>query len=159
MKTEILSPLITEDILGTYGRIQRIAQPYGFRSVTLYNQGLDPERWIETDFYFDKESVPLFKGSCPWAGAVHDPACRKDFDESGKVGKIVAADMYLEFMKYCYDNPQFAYGRIDSGIKGDIRKILDIGLEYGKYSMVVCWPGYFHKLNMHSTLEEVRAAL
>jgi hypothetical protein len=158
METEILSPLITEDVPGTYGRIFRIAKPYGFRSVTLYNLGLEPERWIDTDFYFDKESVPLFKGSCPWAGAVHDFACRKDFDPSGLVTKKVAADMYMEFMRYCYDSPKYDYGRI-SGLGSGLRKIEDMTLEYLKYTIVVCWPGYFHKLKIHSTLEEVRAAL
>lgn len=148
IKTSILSPLVTEIIPGTDGRLVRYVEPYIFQSQVLYNLGLQYVRQIPINFICDLESIPWFRGSCPEAGGIHDLACRIDFDP--KVTKKVAADLYLEFMRFCYARDN------QDGLKGKVEQVKDKSLEYLKYYTVRIWPNYFHKLNTLATLEEVR---
>lgn len=53
---------------------------------------------IPTKFICDWESIPFFKGTSKVSGLIHDYLCRKN--SIPVVSKKVAADVYLEFMKY-----------------------------------------------------------
>jgi len=77
---------------------------------------------IKSGFVCDWESVPLFKGTSKVAGLLHDYYCRTD--SKPIVTKKVAADIYLEIMKY----------RGTSWWR-----------RYLKYWVVRVAPGYFHK--------------
>jgi hypothetical protein len=88
---------------------------------------------IEPGFIFDWESVPVFRGTSKAAGLPHDYLSRKD--SVPKVSKKVAADVYLEVMKYI--GTPF------------LRRWL-------KYSVVLVWPGYFHKKSIHWRKERTK---
>lgn len=81
---------------------------------------------INAPFDFDWESVPVLKGTSRLAGLVHDYLSRKD--STPRVSKKVAADVYLEMMKY----------RGTPAIRRNI-----------KYTVVRVWPGYFHKKSVN----------
>jgi hypothetical protein len=85
-------------------------------------------QWVEipVGFTCDWESVPLFKGTSKVAGFIHDYLSR--YDSVPKVTKKVAADVYMEFMKY-RGTPFFK--------------------RWIKYSIVLVWPGYFHKKSVN----------
>jgi len=86
---------------------------------------------ISEGFIHDWESVPLIKGTCPVAGLIHDYLSR--YDSTPKVTKKVAADVYLEFLKY-------------RG-QGYFRR-------YAKYWTVRLAPGYFHKKSINWKLDK-----
>ena len=77
---------------------------------------------IPTGFTTDFESVPIFRGTSPVSGLIHDYLVRKD--SKPVVSKSTAADVYLEFLTY----------RNNSFIRRQI-----------KSWAVRFWPGYFHK--------------
>lgn len=73
-----------------------------------YSRLLAPYRVVSTvlgcvitvprGFVYDHESVPIIKGTSHRGGLVHDYLCRYDSDPV--VTKKVAADVYLEVMKW-----------------------------------------------------------
>lgn len=94
-----------------------LTEPFAFFSDIL-------KQWcvVPRGFSCDWESVPLFKGTSKVGGLVHDYLCRKD--SNPVVTKKVAADVYLEIMKF----------RGNSYIR-----------RYTKYWTVRMAWGYFHK--------------
>lgn len=86
------------------------------------------KQWVEISVGFtcDWESVPLIKGTSKVAGFIHDYLSR--YDSIPKVTKKVAADVYMEIMKY----------RGTSFIR-----------RWAKYAIVLTWPGYFHKKSVN----------
>ena len=84
---------------------------------------------IPAGFIMDWESIPLIRGTSKISGLIHDYLCRKD--SIPIVTKKIAADVYLEFLKY----------RNTSYIR-----------RYGKYWTVRCAQGYFHKM---AVLDEI----
>jgi hypothetical protein len=81
---------------------------------------------IPVRFTCDWESVPLFKGTSKVAGLIHDYLSRHD--SRPVVTKKIAADVYLEFMKF-RGTPAWR--------------------RYLKYLVVLAWPGYFHKKSVY----------
>jgi hypothetical protein len=77
---------------------------------------------VPKTFICDWESVPLLKGTSKVAGLIHDYLCRED--SFPIVTKKIAADVYLEIMKF----RSSSYWRRTS-----------------KYWVVRIIPGYFHK--------------
>jgi len=53
---------------------------------------------IPIGFETDLESVPIFRGTSPISGIIHDYVSRKDSEPM--VSKKIAADVYLEFLKF-----------------------------------------------------------
>ena len=134
--TEFLTPLINEAITSKYSRIYR---PFRF-----YSDVLGCEVEVPIDFIHDFESVPLIKGTSKRAGVGHDYLCRQD--SVPIVTKKVAAQVYLELMAYRDGLPY----RERTWISLFIRR-------WGKYRIVrIAW-GYFHKLKVLATIEEVSA--
>ena len=90
--------------------------------------------WITVPegFVYDHESVPLFKGTSHRGGLVHDYLCR--IDSRPVVSKKKAADVYLEVMTI-QENPRWKRY-----------------LKY--YAVLIAW-GYFHKLKVNATYEEI----
>jgi len=82
------------------------------------------------DFTFDWESVPIIRGTSKISGLVHDYLCR--IDSVPVVSKKIAADVYLEFMKF----------RGNSWWR-----------RYTKYWAVRYAPGYFHKKKINWKLD------
>jgi hypothetical protein len=92
-----------------------------FGSTTLQKAGFQYDCCIPAGFIMDWESVPIIKGTSKIAGAIHDYFSRRD--SVPVVTKKMAADIYLEFMKF--------------------RKTPKIRM-YTKYWTVRIWGGYFH---------------
>lgn len=84
---------------------------------------------IPPGFETDLESVPIFRGTSPVSGIIHDYLCRTDSDPV--VTKKIAADVYMEFLKL-------------RGT-GFLRRHL-------KVAAVRMAPGYFHK---HKVLDSI----
>ena len=122
--TEILTPLINQDIDYKYSQI---FVPFKVESDILKCTIVVPKGFIH-----DYESVPLIKGTSKSGGVVHDYLCR--IDSVPVVTKKVAADVYLEIMKY----------RCNSWWR-----------RWLKYGVVRVWPGYFHKHTVEATYEEM----
>jgi len=89
---------------------------------------------IPKGFICDRESVPLFRGTSIRGGYAHDYLCRTD--SKPVVTKKVAADVYLEIME---------------------KRGASWWRRYGKYWVVRFAPGYFHKLKVMASYEEVAA--
>lgn len=85
-------------------------------------------QWCEVPVGFtcDWESVPLLKGTSKVAGFIHDYLSR--YDSVPVVTKKVAADVYMEFMKY----------------RGTV-----LWKRCVKYLVVLICPGYFHKKSVN----------
>lgn len=149
METAILSPLIIEHIIGS-GKYWRMYEPFGFRSKVLYDLGLQYECWAPKGFVYDQESVPLLRGTCPPAGAGHDLLCR--INSVPVVSKFVAAKVYFELLEYVYS--------IDdtNTLKSDFDQLREFSVKWIKTGAVVVAEGYFHKLKVEATYEEVLAA-
>jgi len=113
---------------------------------------------IPKGFIYDEESVPIIKGTNPEAGLIHDYLCR--YDSIPIVDKETAALVYREFQKY-YDSMEE-----DKDIEGIKDFIMDkknrlwdwIRRNLIKTPAVILAPGYFHKLSVYATYEEVKAA-
>ena len=116
---------IKEEVI-TY-KYSRLLKPWSFYSEVL-------DCWIEvpTAFVYDHESVPFFKGTSKRGGLVHDYLSRKN--SLPTVTKKQAADAYREIMTF-QNNARWR--------------------RYGKYLVVLVWPGYFHKHNVLATYEEI----
>lgn len=139
MKTAVKSTIKIERIPGT--RYVRLIDDFWFYSAVL-------GRWccIPAGFIYDEESVPILRGTNPEAGAIHDYLCRKDSDPV--VDKLTAAKVYKEFQAYYNAMNKGWLDRIWSWIKQRI-----------KTDAVILAPGYFHKLPVMATLEQVQEAL
>lgn len=138
MRTEVKDTIKIERIPGT--KYVRLLADFHFFSVIL-------GRWccIPKGFIYDEESVPILRGTNPEAGAIHDFLCR--FDSDPIVDKQTAANVYEEF--------QIFYNAMD---RGWFDKIWDWIKEHIKTDAVRLAPGYFHKLPVMATVEEVERA-
>lgn len=133
--TAFLTPLITEEILGS--QYARIVQPFRY-----YSDILGREVEVPTGFICDYESVPLIKGSSKRGGVLHDYFCRKDSDPV--VTKQQAASLYLE-AQACRD---------DLLNEGFFQRIWRKMARNFKTVVVRVVPGYFHKLSVSATIDE-----
>lgn len=146
MKTQVKGTIKIERIPGT--RLVRMIAPFPFYSAIL-------KRWSEIPlgFIYDEESVPVLRGTNPEAGAIHDYLCRKDSDPV--VDKLTAALVYREFIAY--------YNSIEPQQTNKIKAYLNSVYDYIKMRIkpdaVIVAPGYFHKLPVMATLEQVQEAL
>ena len=113
-------------------------------------------RWccIPKGFVYDEESVPLFKGTNPEAGAIHDYLCRSD--SVPVVGKVTAAQVYLEFQEL-YDKMEIARARWKwwATIKQAANNAFDASRRRLKRDVVVVHIGYFHTHKVGATYEEM----
>jgi hypothetical protein len=134
--TQVFSPLRIERIPGD-PRYVRLLRDFGFYSDILERLCKVPALFVE-----DEESVPLFKGTNPEAGLIHDYFSRKDSDPI--VSKEVAAKIYFEFQEY-----------FDKQEKGWMNKIWDWIRRKVKADVVIVAPGYFHKHCVMATYEEM----
>jgi len=146
METAILSPLVTEHILGS-DKYFRLREPFVFKSAVLHNLGLKSTCEAPAGFVYDFESVPFFRGTCPEAGTSHDLLCRTDSDP--QVNKSVAARVYFEILDYVYSLDD------SNTIKGHIDTARESAKKWIKYGVVLVAPGYFHKHSINATYEEM----
>jgi hypothetical protein len=108
-----------------------------------YSELLGQEVEIPKDFICDLESVPIIKSPSKRAGTIHDYFCRKD--SIPIVTKQQAADLYLE-----------AQAHRDSLMFGNyLTKFYRLVCRQFKTAVVRITPGYFHKFNVLSTIEEL----
>jgi len=146
MKTAVKGTIKIERIPGT--KYVRLIEDFWFYSVVL-------GRWccIPKGFIYDEESVPFLRGTNPEAGAIHDYLCRYDSDPV--VNKITAARVYREFIAY--------YEALEPKEKSKIREWLDAIYDFIKMRVkpdaVIIAQGYFHKLPVMATLEQVAAVV
>lgn len=135
MKSQFLSPLITENLID--GRFVRLHKPFKYFSAIL-NHGVE----IPARFICDYESVPFFKASSKRGGVIHDYFSRKD--SVPVVTKQMAASLYLEAQK-CRDEMlgEGFFKRLDRAIRRNIKT----------WVVRIAW-GYFHKLNVLSPIED-----
>lgn len=151
MKTAVKGTIKIERLPGT--KFVRTIAPFPFYSVIL-------GRWSEIPmgFIYDEESVPILRGTNPEGGAIHDYLCRYDSDPV--VDKFTAAKVYEEFQVYynAMDNPK-SENKIVQWLKEWIDRIWDTTKEHVKTDVVIVAPGYFHKLPVMATLEQVKEAL
>ena len=139
MKTQVKGTIKIERIPGC--KLVRTISPFPFYSAIL-------KRWskIPTGFVYDEESIPILRGTNPEAGAIHDYLCRYDSDPV--VDQLTAAKVYEEFQIY--------YNNLDSGW---LDQLWDFVKRHVKTDAVIVARGYFHKLPVMATLEQVQEAL
>ena len=146
MKTSVQAPIRIERIPGT--KLVRMISPFYFYSEVLGRAGCIP-----VGFIYDEESIPILKGSNPEAGAIHDYLCRIDSDPV--VSQYVAAKVYREFIRY--------YNQIEPEPKNWFMKQLDDIYDFIKMRIkpdaVIIAQGYFHKLPVMASLEQVQEVL
>lgn len=160
MNAQVRGNIRIERIPGT--GLVRLTEDFWFYSVIL-------GRWccIPKGFIYDEESVPVLRGTNPEAGAIHDYLCRKDSDPV--VDKMTAASVYAEFQAY-YNALETAQYYKDWELQAWYQQYWNIVRDYSnrtwdflkrrvKTDAVIVAPGYFHKLSVRSTEEEVLAAL
>ena len=146
MKTQVRGTIKIERIPGC--RLVRTIAPFPFYSAIL-------ARWSEipTGFIYDEESVPVLRGTNPEAGAIHDYLCRSDSDPV--VNQLTAAKVYREFIAY-YNKTEPQQSNI---IKGWLNAIYDFIKMRVKPDVVIVAHGYFHKMPVMATLEQVQEVL
>lgn len=139
MKTQVKGTIKIERIPGA--KLVRTIAPFPFYSAIL-------KRWskIPTGFVYDEESIPILRGTNPEAGAIHDYLCRYDSDPV--VDQLTAAKVYEEFQIY--------YNNLDSGW---LDQLWDFVKRHVKTGAVIVAQGYFHKLPVMATLEQVQETL
>ena len=108
-------------------KYSRLLAPYSFKSRVLECMIIVPK-----GFVYDHESVPFIKGTSHRGGLIHDYLCRVDSIPTAT--KTQAADVYLEVMKF----------RGNSWIR-----------RYTKYWAVRMAGGYFHKLRVNASYEDI----
>jgi len=108
-------------------KYSRLLAPYSFKSRVLGCIVIVPK-----GFVYDHESIPFLKGTSHRGGLLHDFLCR--IDSTPVVTKKQAADVYLEVMKY-RGNPWYR--------------------RYVKYWVVRIAGGYFHKLKVNASYEDI----
>ena len=104
-------------------RRAKLASQFFFQSKIL-NQFV----FIPSGFIFDWESIPIIRGTNPVCGLIHDYLCR--IDSIPVVTKKVAADVYMEAMKY---------------------RGAGFFKRWVKYCAVMVTPKYFHKFKVLET--------
>jgi len=119
---------IKEELIDNY-KYFRLLAPYRYKSAILGCMITVPK-----GFVYDKESVPIIKGTSHRGGLIHDYLCR--IDSVPVVTKRQAADVYLEVMTF----------RGNAWLR-----------RYVKYWVVRVAFGYFHKLRVKATYEEITA--
>jgi len=139
METKLLSDLIVKDIIGS--RYVELYLPFSY-----YSKILDKVVVIPEGFICDYESVLFIKSTSKVGRVVHDYWCRKNSDPI--VTKQQAADLYLEVQK-CRDNILNGgwFARFNRSCRRNVKTLV-----------VRAVFGYFHKLKVKSTLEEVSGA-
>lgn len=137
---KILTPLVNEDIDYKYSRIQ---EPFIIELETLAQLGFENRVEIPKGFVHDYESVPFFKGTSKTGGVVHDYLCRSD--SKPLVTKKIAADCYFEVME--------SSDRVKAA--NNFQLITFWFRRWVKYSVVLVFPGYFHKHKVMATYEEM----
>lgn len=146
--TTVVGSIKIERIPGD-SRYVRLLEDFWFYSTVL-------KRWccIPKGFVYDEESVPLFEGTNPEAGAIHDYLSRKDSDPI--VEKVVAAQAYLEFQAY-YDKMEVERARWKwlAELKQIANKACDLARRRFKRDVVIVSAGYFHVHKVSATYEEV----
>jgi len=146
MKTSVQAPIRIERIPGT--KLVRMISPFYFYSEVLGRAGCIP-----VGFIYDEESIPILKGSNPEAGAIHDYLCRTDSEPI--VSQYVAAMVYREFIRY--------YNQIEPEPKNWFMEKLDDMYDFIKMRIkpdaVIIAQGYFHKLPVMASLEQVQEVL
>ena len=160
MVSSVKNRIKIERIPGT--RLVRLIEDFWFYSVVL-------GRWccIPKGFVYDEESVPVLRGTNPEAGAIHDYLCRYNSDPV--VDKVTAASVYSEFQGYYnalettqyYKNWELMnwYQKAWSKTRDYSNRVWDFLKRRVKTDAVVVAPGYFHKLPVMATEDEVLAAL
>lgn len=136
MESKFLSKLIFEFLID--GRFVKLHKPFRYFSEIL-NQEIE----IPPEFICDLESVPLLKATSARGGTIHDYFCRKD--SIPVVTKQQAASIYLEVQK-CRD---------ELLKEGWFKRKVRMLKRNFKCLVVRVAPGYFHKLKVLATLEEV----
>jgi len=142
MKTAVKGTIKIERIPGY--KYVRLIDNFWFYSTIL-------GRWccIPKGFIYDEESVPLLRGTNPEAGAIHDYLCRSDSDPI--VDQLTAAKVYREFIAY--------YNEIEPKESNKFKEWLDAIYDFIKMrvkpDIVIVAQGYFHKLPVMATLEQV----
>lgn len=134
--TKVFNSLCVEYFPGDPDRV-RFIKPLGAHSDVL---GCDFE--IPIGFICDLESIPIVKGSNNESGAIHDYFSR--IDSVPVVTKMQCARTYLEFQKY-----------FDLQEGGIINTAWDFIRRWVKTGVVTVWPGYFHRLKVMASYEEV----
>jgi hypothetical protein len=151
MKTAVRGTIKLERIAGT--KLVRTIAPFPFFSMIL-------GRWSEipAGFIYDEESIPVLRGTNPEGGAIHDYLCRCDSDPV--VDKLTAAKVYEEFQEY-YNalNDRNKKTSWRDYIAAMIDRVMDFIKPKIKTSVVIAAPGYFHKLPVMATLEQVQKEL
>ena len=109
-------------------KYSRLLAPYSFKTRRVGSTVVT----VPIGFVYDHESVPFIKGTSHRGGLIHDYLCR--IDSEPIVSKKQAADVYLEVMKY----------RCNPWLR-----------RYIKYWFVRLAWGYFHKLKVKATYEEI----
>ena len=133
---EFLTELDTRELIGS--QYAMLLLPFRYYSAVL---GREIE--VPPKFVCDYESVPLLKGSSKRAGVLHDYLSRTDSDPV--VGKQTAADVYFEAQ--ALRDRLMGYGWVKWCWRAFLRGF--------KTSVVRVWPGYWHRLPVGATFEEV----
>ena len=136
MEAKFLSKLIVESLIGS--RFVKLYKPFRF-----YSKILNQEIEIPQGFICDYESVPMFKASSKRGGVGHDYLCRKD--SVPVVPKQKAASVYLE-LQACRDRALN---------EGWFKRCWRCIKRNAKTLVVRMAPGYFHKLKVLASLDEV----
>lgn len=140
---EFLTPLITEEIDGTFSRNVEIFKYY----CAILKQEIN----IPKDFVNDYESVPIFRSTAKKPGVIHDYfSC---FDSVPIVSKMVAAKIYLEALRLKDEMTlkTKTFGSIKKGLF-KTRKLLKRMI---KFHVVLAWPGYFHRRSVKATYKQL----
>lgn len=132
------APLINEDIDSRFARIHKPFRVWLDSIAALVE--------VPVGFVHDYESVPIIKGTSKRGGVVHDYLCR--IDSVPICTKREAADAYFEVMELR-----------DTGDKRPDKALEQFDLwwrRWLKYSVVMVWPGYFHKHKVAASYEEMK---
>ena len=81
-------------------KVQLIDHKYSklLEDFIFFSDHISHECLIPSGFIMDWESVPIIRGTSKVSGLIHDYLCRKD--SIPIVTKKIAADVYLEFLKF-----------------------------------------------------------
>jgi len=109
---------------------------------------------IPVDFICDFESVPVIKGTNNEAGAVHDYFSR--YNSIPVVSKLICARLYLEFQAYydALERPIWSMGKVKYILDIPCRA-WDFVRRWVKTGIVLCAPGYFHRLSVEASYDQV----
>lgn len=134
--TQVIGTLCVEYFFGDPKRVRMLKPLRGYSDII--------KEWFEIPIGFicDLESVPIVKGSNNESGAIHDYFSR--YDSCPVVDRITCARIYYEYQRY-FDHQE---GGLVNGVWDFCRRVVKTGV-------VAVWPGYFHRLPVNATYEEV----